>query len=248
MAAPALVEFAKVEMAFGPKVVLSDFDLTVERGETLVLLGRSGSGKSVLLKLLLGLMKPRAGAIRYDGTDVVPLGERELGPIRRRIGMVFQGGALFDSMSVADNVAYGLRELLRWPEPRIATRVAECLELVELGGAAPLLPGALSGGMRKRVAIARAVATSPELVLFDEPTTGLDPATAHTVDELVRSLRAHLGITSIVVTHDLDSAFFVADRVALLAHGRVSWLGPVAEAEKLPPAFGELVGRRHDLG
>jgi phospholipid/cholesterol/gamma-HCH transport system ATP-binding protein len=241
----ALVEYDDVRLAFGANAVMNGFSLTVARGETLALLGRSGSGKSVSLKLLLGLLKPDAGRVRFDGTDVAPLGERELGPIRRRIGMVFQAGALFDSMTVADNVAYGLRELLRWPEDRVAARVAECLALVELAGTEPKLPGALSGGMRKRVAIARAIATAPELLLYDEPTTGLDPATSETVNELVRSLQQKLGITSIVVTHDLESAFFVADRVALLADRHVAWIGSAGDARALPPPFEELVGRHH---
>jgi phospholipid/cholesterol/gamma-HCH transport system ATP-binding protein len=229
------VEYEGVYKRFGGKIVLDGFDLEVRRSETLVLLGRSGVGKSVSLKLLLGLVRPDRGAVRFAGKDLVGLSEKEMAPIRRRIGMVFQGSALFDSMTVFDNVAYGLNENLRWPLDRVRARVEECLALVDLEGVERLLPAALSGGMAKRVAIARAIAPAPELLLYDEPTTGLDPATAEHVNELIRSLQMRLGVTSIIVTHDMDSAFKVADRLAIIEKGRVVWIGPAAEARVTPP-------------
>jgi phospholipid/cholesterol/gamma-HCH transport system ATP-binding protein len=229
------VAYEGVHKRFGAKVVLDGFDLEVERSETLVLLGRSGVGKSVSLKLLLGLVRPDRGSVRFDGQELVGLSEKQMAPIRRRIGMVFQGGALFDSMTVFENVAYGLLEHLRWPAARVRARVEECLGLVDLPGVERLMPSALSGGMNKRVAIARAIATAPELLLYDEPTTGLDPATAEHVNELVRSLPRRLGVTSIIVTHDMDSAFKVADRLAVIEKGRIVWTGPAAEAQATPP-------------
>lgn len=239
-----LLRFVDVSKRFGPRVVLDHFGLEVRRGETLALLGRSGVGKSVTLRLTLGLTRPDAGEITFDGVDVARSPERRLREVRRRIGMVFQGGALFDSLTVAENVAYPLREQ-RWTEARIGARVAECLALVDLPGTEELLPGALSGGMRKRVAVARAIAAAPELLLYDEPTTGLDPATARHVNELIVSLQRRLGETSIVVTHDLDSVFAVADRIALLHEGRVVWLGDTAAARAdPPPALAWFMGDR----
>ncbi len=232
--ADPLVVFDGVDKRFGDKRVLDGFSLEVRHGETMSLLGRSGAGKSVTLKLLLGLLRPDAGRILLAGEDLTRLSERELARARRRMGMVFQGSALFDSLTVADNVAYGLRERRR-PAAEIRGRVAECLRLVDLPGSEGLLPEALSGGMKKRVAIARAIAASPELILYDEPTGGLDPATAHQVTGLICALRGRLGVTSIVVTHDMDACFEVADRIALLARGRVAWLGDGAEAREAPP-------------
>jgi phospholipid/cholesterol/gamma-HCH transport system ATP-binding protein len=230
-----IAEWIGVHKRFGHKVVLDGLDLEVRRGETLVLLGRSGTGKSVTLRLLIGLLRPDRGQVRVAGHDVTRMRESELTRLRRHLGMVFQGGALFDSMSVLENVAYGLREHLRWPEARIVARVRECLGLVDLTHAERLEPGALSGGMRKRVAIARAIATSPELLLYDEPTTGLDPATTNQVNRLITSLQARLGVTSIVVTHDMPSAFAVADRMVLLEKGRLVWTGTPEDARERPP-------------
>jgi phospholipid/cholesterol/gamma-HCH transport system ATP-binding protein len=241
-AAPIVV-MRDVSRKFGTKVVLDHMSLVVLRGETLVLLGRSGSGKSVTLKLLTGLIAPDDGEIRVDGEPVTGRSERELAPIRRKIGMVFQGGALFDSLSVAENVGYGLAELLRWPEEKIRERVRECLELVDLPGIDKLRPDELSGGMKKRVAVARAIATSPEILLYDEPTTGLDPATSEHVIDLIRAMQLKLGITSIVVTHDLAAAFGVADRLALLENGKIAWTIPLEEARTSPPeALVEFLG------
>jgi phospholipid/cholesterol/gamma-HCH transport system ATP-binding protein len=230
------VEMRGVAKRFGKKVVLDGIDLDITPGETLVLLGRSGTGKSVTLKLLLGLVKPDRGTIRIADTDIAKTTEAELVHLRRQMGMVFQGGALFDSMSVGENVMYGLREHFRWPEEKMRARARECLELVDLHGIERQEPGALSGGMRKRVAIARAIATSPELLLYDEPTTGLDPATVTQVVKLVRSLQERLGVTSLLVTHDMDAARAVADRMVLLERGRLAWTGTPADlADPSPP-------------
>jgi phospholipid/cholesterol/gamma-HCH transport system ATP-binding protein len=229
-----VVEYAGVHKRFGSKVVLDGLDLQVRRGETVVLLGRSGTGKSVILRLLVGLLRPDRGHVQVAGQDLATQSEAELTRIRRHIGMVFQGGALFDSMTVAENVAYGLCEHLRWPEEKIRARVRECLELVDLHNVEKLEPGALSGGMRKRVAIARAIATAPEILLYDEPTTGLDPATTNQVNRLIKALQARLSVTSIVVTHDMPSAYAVADRLALLEKGRIVWSGTVTDAQQSP--------------
>jgi phospholipid/cholesterol/gamma-HCH transport system ATP-binding protein len=231
----AVVEYRDVHKQFGPKVVLDGMTLEVRRGETLCLLGRSGTGKSVTLKLLVGLLRPDRGTVRVGGEDLAHMREAELTRMRRHIGLVFQGGALFDSMTVAENVAYGLCEHFRLPPAKVAARVRECLELVDLAHAEKLEPGALSGGMRKRVAIARAIATWPELLLYDEPTAGLDPATTNQVNQLIVSLRQRLGVTSIVVTHDMPSAFAVSDRVALLEKGRIVWSGATEVARDAPP-------------
>lgn len=223
---------------FGDKVVFDAFDLEVRRGETLALIGRSGAGKSVFLKLVLGLIRPDGGRILLGGIDLVSLGEKELVEVRRRIGMVFQGGALFDSMTVAENVAYGLMERGLLPRQAVRARVAECLALVDLAGTEDLLPGALSGGMRKRVAIARAIAPQPELLLYDEPTTGLDPATAGRIDALIVDLQRRLGVTSIVVTHDMECVKRVSNRITLIEGGRNAWTGETAillRGRELPP-------------
>lgn len=221
-----MIELRHVWKAFGPLQVLRDVSLTVERGETLTILGRSGVGKSVLLKLIMGLLKPDAGAVIVEGQDIVPLPEHALIPLRRRMGMLFQGGALFDSLTVADNVAYGLRVQGKLSEQEIAARVAHSLTLVGLAGIEQRYPGELSGGMQKRVALARALAMEPAILLYDEPTTGLDPTTAQCITQLIRELQRRLGVTSMVVTHDLESAFRVSDRLALLWEGQIVAVGP----------------------
>jgi phospholipid/cholesterol/gamma-HCH transport system ATP-binding protein len=244
-----VAELIDVHKRFGARVVLDGVSLSVRNGETLVLLGRSGTGKSVSLRLLLGLVAPDRGVVRVAGLDVGDVPEAKLIRIRRHVGMVFQHGALFDSMSVEDNVAYGLREHFRWAPARVRERVRECLELVDLHNVERLLPAALSGGMRKRVAIARAIATAPEVLLYDEPTTGLDPATTAQVNGLVRTLQRRLGVTSILVTHDLSSAFTVADRMALLEKGKIAWLGPASEARAAPPEpLARFLGAADDQG
>lgn len=221
-----MIELRHVWKPFGLLPVLWDVTLAVERGETLTILGRSGVGKSVLLKLIIGLLKPDAGAVMIEGLDIVPLPERALMPLRRRMGMLFQGGALFDSLTVADNVAYGLRVQGRLSAQEIAQQVAHSLTLVGLAGIERRYPAELSGGMQKRVALARALAMEPAILLYDEPTTGLDPTTAQCITQLIRDIQRQLGVTSIVVTHDLESAFHVSDRLALLWEGQIVAVGP----------------------
>lgn len=210
---------------YGGRAVLDGLDFDVERGECFVILGRSGSGKSVTLRQLVGLDRPDGGQVVYDGTDLGPLGERELLPLRRRVSMLFQSGALFDSMTVAENIAFPMREVGDFAEATIAGRVRDKLEQVGLPGVEAKMPADLSGGMRKRVALARAIALDPEAVLFDEPTTGLDPMTSATIGELIRRATRQLGATAVVVTHDLALARRVADRIAFLDGGRFRFVG-----------------------
>jgi phospholipid/cholesterol/gamma-HCH transport system ATP-binding protein len=210
---------------FGENKVLRGIDMDIFRGETLVILGSSGGGKSVLLKHLPGLLRPTAGSICVDGLEISKLKDRELGPVRRQMGVMFQGGALFDSSTVAENVAFPLLESGVKNEAEIASRVAEALEIVRLRGQEKKLPSELSGGMRKRVALARAVVSKPACVLYDEPHAGLDPITADSIDHLIKDLQQVQGTTNIVVTHEMRSVFHIADRVIFLEQGRVHWTG-----------------------
>jgi phospholipid/cholesterol/gamma-HCH transport system ATP-binding protein len=205
--------------------VLAGLDLDVAEHETLVLLGRSGSGKSVFLKHVIGLMQPDAGTLSVLGEDVTRADSKQWNRLRRQVAMVFQGAALFDSMTVGENVALGLRYQGRDPEAAVQARVTECLGFVGLEGTAHLKPSSLSGGMRKRVGIARAIALRPRLLLYDEPTSGLDPVTSDVINRLVRRLQKDLGVTSVVVTHDMQSAYLIADRIALLHQGRIKVSG-----------------------
>lgn len=200
----ALIELEGVVKSFGSNRVLRGIDLTIRHGEIFTLLGGSGTGKSVMLKHMVGLLRPDSGRIRIDGRDVGRLAEREWVAVRKQIAYVFQGAALFDSLSVFENVAYALREHLRVGEDQIEARVAECLRAVGLEGIEARMPAELSGGMRKRVAVARAIALSPGAILYDEPTTGLDPANARRIGELIVRLRDELEVTSVIVTHDLE--------------------------------------------
>jgi phospholipid/cholesterol/gamma-HCH transport system ATP-binding protein len=201
--------------------VLAGLDLDVAEHETLVLLGRSGSGKSVFLKHVIGLMQADAGRLSVLGEDVTHADHRTWNRLRRSVAMVFQGAALFDSMTVGENVALGLRHQGRETEAAVQARVVECLGFVGLADTAQLKPSSLSGGMRKRVGIARAIALRPRLLLYDEPTSGLDPVTSDVINRLVRRLQKDLGVTSVVVTHDMQSAYLIADRIALLHQGRI---------------------------
>lgn len=225
-----MIKIRGLEKRLGAKQVLDGIDLDIPTGETMVILGRSGSGKSVLLKHIIGLMTPDAGTIEVDGRLVTGLRERELNEVRKRLGMLFQGAALFDSMTVGENVALPLRENTRTSEPDIAKRVAERLEWVGLQATEAMKPASLSGGMRKRVGLARAIAMDPAYILYDEPTTGLDPITSDVINRLIRALQQRIGVTSVVVTHDLPSAWHVGDHVALIDQGRVMFTGSVAEA------------------
>ncbi len=226
------LRFVAVEKAFGPKKVLLGVDLDVVRGETVVVLGGSGSGKSVLLRHAVGLFRPDAGQVFVEDVEISRLSEDGLLETRKKVGMLFQSGALFDSMTVRENVSFALDEHTDWDAARILARVEDVLRLVELEGVLDLMPSDLSGGMRKRVALARAIALAPAAILYDEPTTGLDPITANTINHLIRSLQKRLGVTSVVVTHDIQSAFAVGDRIAFLHEGRILWNGTTAEAKR----------------
>jgi phospholipid/cholesterol/gamma-HCH transport system ATP-binding protein len=224
-----LIRFSGVKKRFGPKVVFEQLDLEVWRGECVTVIGGSGTGKSVMLKMLIGLEHPDEGSITFDGIELTVL-ERpdDLAKLRTRVGMLFQGSALFDSMTVADNVAYGLREHLpgRSHAAEIHERVGKVLGMVGLEGTEPLTPAELSGGMKKRVSLARTIALMPEVLLYDEPTTGLDPPNAARIAELISYVNQSMGVTSVVVTHDMQTAFVVSNRIALLRDGRVAMQGP----------------------
>lgn len=228
----SFIRFASLHKSFGDNRVLRGVDLEVDRGETVVVLGGSGSGKSVLIRHTIGLHRPDAGEVWVDGVRIDGFDEEELLETRKKVGMLFQAGALFDSMTVAENVGYALREHTDWDDERITQRIREVLQYMELEGVDDLMPADLSGGMRKRVALARAVALAPRAVLYDEPTTGLDPITANTINHMIRSLQKRLGITSIVVTHDIHSAFTVGDRIAFLHNGRIEFDGTVEQAKQ----------------
>ena len=229
------IRFEGVYKAFGPKVVFDDLSLSIHKGETLTVIGGSGAGKSVLLKCLIGLMDPDRGRIFYDGQEVTGLDEKEFLPVRRRVAMVFQGSALFDSLTVGENIQYPLKEQEPdMTEEERAKKVAQVLQLVNLPGIEQMRPADLSGGMRRRVGLARAIASDPEVILWDEPTTGLDPISTRIIDELIRSMRAKLHVTSIVVTHDMQSAFTVSDRIAMLANKRIVQVGTTAEMRASP--------------
>jgi phospholipid/cholesterol/gamma-HCH transport system ATP-binding protein len=226
------IRYVGLHKSFGANDVLCGLDLEVQRGETVVVLGGSGTGKSVLLRHTIGLQLPDRGEVWVDGQEITDFDEEELIETRKKVGMLFQAGALFDSMTVEDNVAFALREHTDWTPEKITARVTEVLGLVELNEVEQLMPASLSGGMRKRVALARAIALSPRAILYDEPTTGLDPITANTINRLIRSLQKRLGVTSIVVTHDIHSAFTVGDRIAFLHQGRIHFDGTVEEAKR----------------
>ncbi len=262
VAGAASIELRHVSLAFEANLVLDDVSFQLGAGETLVLLGVTGSGKSVLLKLILGLIKPDSGEVRVGGRDLVPLPETELFALRRRMGIVFQEGALFDSMSVYENVAYRLREDGEKVESRIESRVREVLRFVEMEHAVDKMPAELSGGMRRRVSIARAIASEPSIMLYDSPTGGLDPVTAHTINILIAKLRDVGGATSLVVTHRLADAYALAHfayspeqhdlvpapgnggaggraatRFLVLREGRVYFLGTTAEIVASPDSY-----------
>jgi len=234
--------------SYGDKRVLDGIDFEVFADECLVILGRSGSGKSVTLRQLNGLEKPDAGSVVFAGVDLVPLSERDLFPLRKRIGMLFQSGALFDSMDVFDNVAFPLRAHAKLPDDEVAAKVREVLEVVELPGIEEKMPSELSGGMRKRVALARSLVLAPEVLLFDEPTTGLDPMTADSIAHTIATARDRARATTVVVTHDLHLAQTVASRLAFLDEGRFRFVGTWDEAQQSDdPLLGHfLAGQRED--
>lgn len=226
-----IIEFKNVCKTFGVNRVLMDACLAVQKGETITVIGGSGKGKTVFLKLLLGVMKPDSGHVFFNGLDIVTMKESELSKMRSRIGMLFQGAALFDSLSVKENVAYPLREHFLYSEKEISRIVAERLAMVGLVGIEEMMPADLSGGMKKRVGLARAIATDPDVILYDEPTTGLDPANTKRICKLIRKLQKQLGVTSVVVTHDMNAAFDVTDRIAMIHHHRFGFVGTKEEAK-----------------
>ena len=224
-----VIELRNVSKQFGSNRVLIDCSMQVFSGETFAILGGSGSGKSVCLKHMIGLIRPDVGEVYLFGEEISQSNEDDLIDLRRRIGMLFQSAALFDSLSVLENIAYPLREHLKLSEEEIEARVDECLDAVGMKGAASLMPAELSGGMRKRVGLARAIAMRPEVIIYDEPTTGLDPANSRRIGHLIRDLQSRFQVTSIVVTHDLELCFSVSDRIGFLKSGKLVAAGTVSE-------------------
>jgi phospholipid/cholesterol/gamma-HCH transport system ATP-binding protein len=225
MGADLHIRISDLHKRLGTEQVLRGVDLEIERAKTTVILGRSGCGKSVLLKNIIGLMKPDRGEVCVDGQNIAGLPERQLGQIRKKVAILFQGAALFDSMTVEQNIAFPLRESGIKNPDTIRKKVAEALDMVDLAGEQQKMPANLSGGMRKRVGLARAIVNEPSCILYDEPTTGLDPVVADSINKLIRRLQRRLGVTSIVVTHDMKSAFHVADQMAYLHEGHIYFHG-----------------------
>jgi phospholipid/cholesterol/gamma-HCH transport system ATP-binding protein len=224
-----MIELIDIHKSFEGKQVLKGVSLSLNDGETIVILGRSGCGKSVLLKIILRLLKQDQGSIMIDGSDTTRYREEQMMPLRKKIGMLFQGAALFDSMNVKENVAYPLREHLKLSEDEISQKVAQALSFVELAGSERLMPSELSGGMKKRVALARAIVLEPRYMFYDEPTTGLDPLTSRKINQLIRKLQAERNVSSIVVTHEIANAFQVADRFVVIKDGEILMAGSAAE-------------------
>jgi phospholipid/cholesterol/gamma-HCH transport system ATP-binding protein len=229
----------------GMQEILRGVDITVGTGETLVIIGRSGGGKTVLLKNLIGLMRPDEGEIWIDGQNILGLNERQLASVRRKVGILFQGGALFDSMTVEENIAFPLREAGQRDQKVIADKIAEMLEVIGLKGQEKKMPVNLSGGMKKRVGLARAIINRPTCILYDEPTAGLDPVVSDSINLLIRRLQERYQVTSVVVTHDMKSAFHVGDHIAYLHEGRIYFRGTPAEiqASSDPLIQDFLIGR-----
>ena len=211
-----MIELKNVSMSFKERRILNDVSFQVKTGETMVVIGPSGAGKSTLLRLMIGLLKPTSGRILIEGREITRLKEAELNKIRRNMGMVFQYSALFDSMTVGENVAFGIRQHTDMPEEKILSVIRRTLRMVGMMGRENVMPNELSGGMKKRVGLARAIALNPQIVLYDEPTAGLDPVMSATINRLIMSTRRILGVTAVVVTHDMDSAFTIADRIAMM--------------------------------
>jgi len=221
----SMIELKNVDMSFKERDILRNLSLKVRGGEILVVIGPSGAGKSTLLRLMIGLLKPTAGEIWVNGQEITAMNEEELNKIRRNMGMVFQYSALFDSMTVGENVAFGIRQHKKMPESQILTVIRRTLRMVGLMGKENVMPSELSGGMKKRVSLARAIAVNPKIVLYDEPTSGLDPVMSQTINRLIMSTRRILGVTAVVVTHDMDSAFTIADRIAMMYNEEIIEIG-----------------------
>jgi phospholipid/cholesterol/gamma-HCH transport system ATP-binding protein len=232
----------------GPQEILRGVDLEVARGETLAIIGRSGGGKSVLLKHLIGLMRPDRGEIWVEGQDITGLSERQLAAIRQKVGILFQGSALFDSMTVAENISFPLREAGERDPKVLRTKVHEILEVMELQGEEEKMPVNLSGGMKKRVGLARSIIRQPSFILYDEPPSGLDPVVSDSINRLIRRLQRRFGVTSIVVTHDMKNAFHVADHIAYLHEGRIYFHGTPTELQQSPDSVLQdfLLGRSEE--
>jgi len=227
-----MIDIKEVSKNFGTHKVLDGLSLKINKGETCVIIGRSGCGKSVLLKHIMGILKPDKGDIFVQGKEINKLTERELNALRLKLGYVFQGGALFDSMTVGENVGFGLIEHDHIPHKELLERIEEALCLVDLCGIGNLMPAELSGGMKKRVSLARALCIKPEIILYDEPTTGVDPITADSINDLIVSLHDKLKVTSIVVTHDMKSAYKVGDRIVMMYLGKIIADGTPEEIQK----------------
>lgn len=224
-----MIRLLDINMNFKDKQILQGINLSVKQGETLAVIGASGSGKSTLLRLIIGLLKPTSGEIWINGRTITSLDEESLDEIRLNMGMVFQYSALFDSMSVGDNVAFGLRQHTDFTEAKISEIVSEKLAMVDLAGYEQVMPNELSGGMKKRVSLARALAFNPEIILYDEPSAGLDPIMSGKIDDLIIHTQKVLNVTSVVVTHHMDSAFYIADRIAMIYEGELIAIGTPAE-------------------
>jgi phospholipid/cholesterol/gamma-HCH transport system ATP-binding protein len=242
------VELAGVHKSFGATKVLDGVNLSASHGNVLTILGGSGSGKSVMLKHMIGLLRPDEGRVLIEGQDVTTYGEREWFDVRKRIGYVFQGAALFDSLSVYENIAYPLREHLDRNESEIEERVATCLASIGLEDVGAKMPSELSGGMRKRVGVARAIALQPQAIFYDEPTTGLDPANSRRIGELIKQLQQNLGVTSVVVTHDIELCLAVSERVVLLDRGKIRLDKSLEEFRtSTSPELQALLGAEHPV-
>ncbi len=226
-----IIRIKNVYKAFDSKEVHTGINLSIEKGENITILGGSGSGKSVLLKEITGLLKPDSGDVIVEGVNIVSLDERELVDVRKKIGMLFQGSALFDSLTVEENIAYPLRESTNFSENEIKDIVARNLKMVGLPDIEEKMPSDLSGGMKKRVGLARAMARNPKILLYDEPTTGLDPPNITRINNLIRDMQKQFGITGVIITHDVQSAFEISDKIAFLYHGKIVFTGTVEEAK-----------------
>lgn len=227
-----MISLRQLTMAFGSKVVLDELDLDVYKGETLAVIGPSGSGKSTVIKVLTGLLAPTSGSVQIEGQETSGFDDDAWDELRCHMGVVFQYSALFDFLSVGENVAFGLRRHFKLPEEEIQSRVAALLEMVGMPGTQSMMPAELSGGMKKRVGLARALAMQPQVVFYDEPTSGLDPVMTMTISRLIRKTQQTLGVTSVLVTHDMESAYFAADRIAMLYKGKIVQVGTPDEIKR----------------
>lgn len=227
-----MISLRQLTMAFGSKVVLDELDLDVYKGETLAVIGPSGSGKSTVIKVLTGLLAPTSGSVQIEGQETSGFDDDAWDELRCHMGVVFQYSALFDFLSVGENVAFGLRQHFKLPEAEVQSRVAALLEMVGMPGTQSMMPAELSGGMKKRVGLARALAMQPQVVFYDEPTSGLDPVMTMAISRLIRKTQQTLGVTSVLVTHDMESAYFAADRIAMLYKGKIVQVGTPDEIKR----------------